>query len=85
MNLSNDKMMITFDRENLDHMIEDKFSFINSITSDLYKNFITEGWTCKMEDIEQPHLYYFNDSIHCFELKDEMKGQGLSVRELTPT
>ncbi len=29
--LSNDKMMITFDRENLDHMIEDKFSFINSI------------------------------------------------------
>ncbi len=29
--LSNDRMMITFDRENLDRMIEDKFSFINSI------------------------------------------------------
>lgn len=29
--LSDDRMMITFDRENLDKMIEDKFSFINNI------------------------------------------------------
>lgn len=56
--LSNDKMMITFDRENLDKMIEDKFSFINNIREISNENHlkasISMGVACW--DIDSPAL-----------------------------